>query len=66
MLKSLDILIGLSVVMLIVSMAVTLINQAILNVIAARGRCLRTGLADLRKQLVTELLCRFVLRLESK
>lgn len=47
MLKSLDILIGLSVVMLIVSMAVTLINQAILNVIAARGRCLRTGLADL-------------------
>lgn len=53
MLKSLDILIGLSVVMLIVSMAVTLINQAILSAIAARGRCLQEGLADLLQHLDT-------------
>jgi hypothetical protein len=51
MLKSLDILIGLSVVMLIVSMAVTLVNQAILNAFARRGRCLREGLADLLQHL---------------
>ncbi|MBD9363369.1 hypothetical protein EBB_23390 [Methylomonas sp. EbB] len=47
MLKSLDVLLGLSVVMLIVSMAVTLISQGILNLLASRGRNLRTGLADL-------------------
>jgi hypothetical protein len=47
MLKSLDVLLGLSVVMLIVSMAVTLISQGILNLMASRGRNLRTGLADL-------------------
>lgn len=47
MLKSVDILIGLSVVMLVVSMAVTLINQAILNLLASRGHNLRDGLADL-------------------
>lgn len=47
MLKSIDILIGLSVVMLVVSMAVTLVNQAILNLLASRGQNLRDGLADL-------------------
>ncbi|MCQ8116594.1 hypothetical protein [Methylomonas rosea] len=47
MLKSLDVLLGLSVVMLIISMAVTLISQGILNLLASRGRNLRTGLADL-------------------
>ncbi|WP_446810765.1 hypothetical protein ACH50O_04085 [Methylomonas sp. 2BW1-5-20] len=47
MLKSLDVLLGLSVVMLIVSMAVTLVSQGILNLLASRGRNLRTGLADL-------------------
>ena len=47
MLKSVDILVGLSVVMLFVSMAVTLVNQAILNMLASRERNLRDGLADL-------------------
>lgn len=47
MLKSVDVLLGLSVVMLIVSMAVTLLSQAMLNVLASRGRNLRDGLADL-------------------
>ena len=47
MLKSIDILVGLSVVMLIVSMAVTLVNQAILILLASRGRNLRDGLADI-------------------
>lgn len=47
MLKSLDILIGLAVIMLVLSMAVTLINQAILTMLASRGRCLRGGLSDL-------------------
>lgn len=47
MLKSVDILMGLSVVMLVVSMAVTLLSQAMLNLLASRGRNLRTGLADL-------------------
>lgn len=47
MLKSLDILIGLAVIMLVLSMAVTLINQALLAMLASRGRCLRTGLSDL-------------------
>jgi hypothetical protein len=47
MLKSIDILIGLSVVMLVVSMAVTLVNQGILAMLAKRGRCLQAGIADL-------------------
>lgn len=47
MLKSVDILIGLSVVMLVVSMAVTLLSQGMLNLLASRGRNLRIGLADL-------------------
>lgn len=47
MLKSVDILLGLSVVMLIVSMAVTLVNQAILNLLASRASNLSHGLADM-------------------
>jgi hypothetical protein len=47
MLNSIDILIGLSVVMLVVSLAVTLVNQAILNLFASRGQNLLDGLADL-------------------
>lgn len=47
MLKSVDILMGLSVVMLVASMAVTLLSQGMLNLLASRGRNLRIGLADL-------------------
>lgn len=47
MLKSLDILIGLSVIMLVLSMAVTLINQVLFSLFASRGRHLREGLSDL-------------------
>lgn len=47
MLKSLDILIGLSLVMLFVSMAVTLLTQAFLAVRQTRGRRLIEGLSDL-------------------
>lgn len=47
MLKSLDILIGLSAVMLVLSMAVTLMTQALLTFFASRGRYLREGLSDL-------------------
>lgn len=51
MLRSLDILIGLSVVMLVVSMAVTLVTQFFLTLVAARGRHLLNGLSDLLQQL---------------
>jgi len=51
MLKSIDILLGLSVVMLIVSMAVTLMTQAILALRQSRGRHLLAGLVDLLEQL---------------
>ena len=51
MLRSLDILIGLSVVMLVVSMAVTLVTQFFLTLVAARGRHLLSGLSDLLQQL---------------
>lgn len=47
MLESLDVLIGLSVVMLIISMVVTLLNQAMLNLIASRSNNLQDGLADI-------------------
>ncbi|CAI8860729.1 kinetochore Spc7 family protein [Methylocaldum szegediense] len=51
MLKSVDILIGLSVVMLIVSMAVTLLTQAMLALRQSRGKHLLAGLVDLLEQL---------------
>jgi hypothetical protein len=50
-LKSLDILIGLIVVLLALSMAVTVITQSITTIINSRGRHLRRGLVDLLQQL---------------
>jgi hypothetical protein len=51
MLKSLDVLIGLTVIMLALSMAVTLITQFGTTIVNSRGRHLRRGLADLLGQL---------------
>ena len=51
MLKSLDILIGLATVMLLFSMAVTVVTQFITGVISSRGRYLRNGLMGLLQQL---------------
>ena len=51
MLKSVDIVIGLAVVMLALSMAVTLITQTITTILNTRGRHLRRGLTDLLQQL---------------
>ena len=63
MLKSLDILIGLTIVLLALSMAVTMITQAVTTVLNSRGRHLRRGLVDLLQQLdpaLTETLSRTV------
>ena len=51
MLKSIDVLIGLIVVLLALSMAVTVITQAITSAINSRGRHLRRGLTDLLNQI---------------
>lgn len=51
MLKSIDVLIGLVVVLLALSMAVTVITQAITTIINSRGKHLRRGLIDLTQQL---------------
>ncbi|MGH9495666.1 MAG: hypothetical protein ACRD3B_11760 [Candidatus Sulfotelmatobacter sp.] len=51
MLKTLDLLIGATTVLLLFSMAVTVITQAITNLAGRRGRHLRTGLSDLLQQL---------------
>jgi hypothetical protein len=51
MLKTLDILIGLSVVMLFLSMIVTVVTQFLINLRNMRGRNLLTGLADLLEQI---------------
>ena len=51
MLKSIDVLIGLSVVMLIVSMAVTVITQAVINLFQSRGRYLREGIGQLLQKI---------------
>jgi hypothetical protein len=50
-LKSIDILIGLVVVLLTLSMAVTVITQTITTIVNSRGRHLRRGLTDLLQQL---------------
>ncbi len=50
-LKSVDILIGLVVVLLALSMAVTVITQTITTIVNSRGRHLRRGLADLLQQI---------------
>ena len=51
MLKSLYVVIGLTVVLVALSMAVTVITQAITTIINSRGRHLRRGLTDLLQQL---------------
>ena len=51
MLQSIDVLIGLTVVLLALSMGVTVITQAITTVLNSRGRHLRRGLTDLLQQL---------------
>lgn len=51
MLKSIDVLIGLVVVLLALSMAVTVITQCVTAIINSRGRHLRRGLVDLLQQL---------------
>jgi hypothetical protein len=51
MLKSLDVLIGLTVVMLALSMAVTLLTQFVTTIVNSRGRHLRRGLVDLLGQI---------------
>jgi len=50
-LKSIDVLIGLAVVLLALSMAVTVITQAVTTILNSRGRHLRRGLTDLLQQL---------------
>lgn len=47
MLKSIDVLIGLTVVMLALSMAVTVLTQCVVSVVNTRGGHLRRGLVDL-------------------
>lgn len=51
MLKTVDILLGVSVVMLIVSMAITVITQSIVALFNDRGRNLHRGLSDLLCQI---------------
>ena len=51
MLKSIDVLIGLTVILLALSMAVTVITQSITTVFNSRGRHLRRGLTDFLQQL---------------
>ena len=51
MLKTLDVLIGATMVLLLFSMAVTVITQAITSLGGRRGRHLRSGLAGLLQQL---------------
>lgn len=47
MLKSIDVLIGIAVVMLVVSTAVTALTQFFLNLMEAKGQKLKVGIADL-------------------
>ena len=51
MLKSLDVLIGLVVVLLALSMAVTVVTQSLTAILNSRGRHLKRGLQDLLQQL---------------
>jgi hypothetical protein len=51
MLKSLDVMIGLAMIMLALSMAVTVITQFVTTVTNSRGRHLRRGIADMLEQL---------------
>lgn len=51
MLKTIDILLGVSVVMLIMSMAVTVLTQSVLGLLQSRGRNLLSGISDLLQQI---------------
>ncbi|MFN7993315.1 MAG: hypothetical protein U0Q18_06925 [Bryobacteraceae bacterium] len=51
MFKSIDVLIGLSLVMLVVSMAITMLTQAITSLLQSRGRHLLEGIARLTLKL---------------
>src|SRR5439155_12848555 len=51
MLKTLDVVIGATTVLLLFSMAVTVITQALTSLTGRRGRHLRAGLTDLLQQL---------------
>jgi hypothetical protein len=51
MLKTLDILIGVATVMLLFSMAVTIVTQFFTTILGSRGRNLRNGLAGLLRQM---------------
>ena len=51
MLKTLDILFGLTVIILALSMAVTVVTQTMTTIVNSRGRHLRRGLVDLLQQL---------------
>jgi hypothetical protein len=51
MLKTIDIFIGLALVMLLVSMIVTVITQAVTTILNSRGKHLLTGVADMLEQL---------------
>ena len=51
MLKSLDVLIGLTVIMLVLSMGVTMLTQFVTTVLNSRGRHLKRGLVDLLNQM---------------
>jgi len=55
MLKTIDVLLGLSVVMLIASMAVTVLTQFVTNLLNSRGRHLARGLGDLLQQIDPQL-----------
>lgn len=51
MLKSIDVLIGLTLIMAVLSMAVTVITQFVTTAVNSRGRHLRRGLVDLLAQI---------------
>src|ERR1700694_417263 len=51
MLRTLDVLIGLAVSMLVLSMGVTMLTQFVTTVLNSRGRHLKRGLVDLLNQL---------------
>lgn len=55
MLKTLDILIGLSLVMILLSMVVTMVTQALINLTRARGLHLLTGVTELLEQIHPDL-----------
>lgn len=57
--KTIDILIGVSLVMLVVSLAVTVITQFLIAALNSRGRNLRAGLSKLLRQIDPTLEIRF-------